>query len=576
MAVSGEAVAGLAAKFAVMRPALDERQWRRYLGSEARALGHGGVVAVARASGCSENTVAAGVREIESGELDGLPAGRSRRAGGGRKRAEERQPGLTEALLEVAGESTRGDPMAEVTWCSQSLRELARLMAARGFSCGKDTAARILRDAGYRLQAMAKVLEGSQHPDRDAQFRHVNGRIAAFRAAGDPVVSVDAKKKELVGPFGRPGRSWRPGGDPVRVRDHDFMDRGLGMIVPYGIYDVAANRGFVSVGTSHDTAAFAVSALRLWWQAEGASRYEGARRLLVVCDAGGSNSCRCHLWKDQLAVLAAGTGLRVEVCHFPPGTSKWNKVEHRMFCHITRTWRARPLMTRQDAVAGIAATVTAGGLKCTAVLDDGDYPGGVRVSRERVRYLEDRVLSRDPFHGEWNYAVLPAPRPAPQQPEPAPGPAPDLPGLAALAGIADLPALLDAMALPWQAAREQRLHLQRGRPRAKASGGGQKALPYESVITAAACRLRLGMPWRLLGELLGADTSTVSLAGNRAVPLLQAHGITPGHAPARITTTAELRSHAAARRIPVEIDTTLQAAANRLKRLPPRNTTHPT
>ena len=577
MAVSGEVAAGLTAKFAVMRPALAERQWRRYLGSEARALGHGGIAAVARAAGCSESTVAAGVREIESGELDGLPAGRSRRAGGGRRRAEEEQPGLREALLELAGQATRGDPTAEVTWCSQSLRELGRLMAARGFSCGKDTAARILRDAGYRLQAMSKVLEGSQHPDRDAQFRHVNGRIAEFRAAGDPVVSVDAKKKELVGPFGRPGRPWRPGGDPVRVRDHDFTDRELGMIVPYGVYDVAANRGFVSVGASHDTAAFAVNALRLWWQAEGASRYEGARRLLVACDAGGSNSCRCRLWKDQLAVLAQEAALRIEVCHFPPGTSKWNKVEHRMFCHITRTWRARPLMTRQDAVAGIAATATAGGLKCTAVLDDGDYPGGVRVSDERVKYLEDRVLDRGPFHGEWNYAVLPAPRPAPPpQPEPGTGPGPDLPGLAALAGIADLPALLDAIALPWQAAREQRLHLDRGRPRAKASGGGQKALPYDAVVTAAACRLRLGTPWRLLGELLGADTSTVSLAGNRAVPLLEAHGITPGDAGTRITTASELRSHATARGIPVDIDTTLQAAANRLKRRPPRNTTHPT
>ena len=575
MAVSDDVLAGLAAKFAVMRPALDERQWRRYLGSEAAALGHGGIAAVARAAGCSEATVAAGVGEIGSGEPAGLPAGRSRRPGGGRKRAEEQQPGLREALLELAGESTRGDPAAEVTWCSQSLRELERLLAARGFSCKKDAVARILRGAGYRLQAMSKVLEGSQHPDRDAQFRHVNGKIAEFRAAGDPVVSVDAKKKELIGPFGRPGRSWRPGGDPVRVRDHDFADRDLGMIVPYGIYDVAANRGFVSVGASHDTAAFAVAALRLWWQREGSLRYPGARRLLVACDAGGSNSCRCRLWKDQLAVFAEGTGLEVSVCHFPPGTSKWNKIEHRLFCHITRTWRARPLMTREDAVAGIAATVTGQGLKCTAVLDERDYPGGVQVSDERMRYLEDRLLSRGPFHGEWNYAVAPAPRPAPD-PGPEPGPGPDLEGLAALAGVSDLPALLGALAVPFAAAREQRLHLARGRPRAKAGGGGQQALPYEAVITAAACRLRLGMPWRLRGELLGTDTSTVSLAGNRAIPLLEPHGITPGHASAHITTAAALRSHAMATGTPVDIDTTLQAAANRLKHRRPRNATHPT
>jgi Rhodopirellula transposase DDE domain len=571
MAVSGDAEAGLAGKFAVMLPLLDERQRRLYLGSEARALGHGGIVAVARAAGCSETTVAAGVREIEAGEPGGLPAGRSRRPGGGRKRAEEEQPGLREALLELAGDATRGDPMAEVTWCSQSLRELARLLAGRGFSCGKDAAGRILRDAGYRLQAMSKVLEGSQHPDRDAQFRHVNERIAEFRAAGDPAVSVDAKKKELVGPFGRPGRAWRPGGDPVKVRDHDFMDRGLGLVVPYGIYDIAANRGFVSVGTSHDTAAFAVSALRLWWQREGAARYEGARRLLVVCDAGGSNSCRCRLWKDQLALFAGGTGLEVSVCHFPPGTSKWNKIEHRLFCHVTRTWRARPLMTREDAVAGIAATVTGQGLKCTAVLDDADYPDGARVSDERMQYLESRVISRSPFRGEWNYAVLPAPRPGPEpEPEPGTGPSPDLQGLAALAGIPDLGALLEAVAVPWAAAREQRLHLERGRARRTSGGGGPRMLPYDAIVTAAACRLRLRMPCRLLGELLGVDQSTVRLAASRAVPLLEAHGITRhGNGP-RITTIAELRAHAQATGTPVDLDTTLQAAAKNAERRTPR------
>jgi len=565
MAVSGDVVAGLAAKFAVMRPLLSEGQWRAYLGSEARALGHGGIAAVARAAGCSENTVAAGVREVDSGELDGLAAGRSRRPGGGRKRAEEEQPGLRQALLGLAEQSTRGDPVAAVTWCSASLRELERLMAARGFACKKDAVARILRGAGYRLQAMSKVLEGRQHPDRDAQFRHVNARIAGFRAAGDPVVSVDAKKKELVGPYGRAGRQWRPQGGPVKVRDHDFMDRELGMIVPYGVYDVAANRGFVSVGCSHDTAAFAVAALRLWWRHEGALRYEGASRLLVICDAGGSNSCRCHLWKDQLAVLAAEAGLRIEVCHFPPGTSKWNKIEHRLFCHVTRTWAARPLMTREDAVAGIAATVTAQGLKCTAVLDDGDYPGGVKVSDERIRHLEERILERDAFHGEWNYAVLPAPRPAPE-PEPEPGPGPDLEGLAALAGISDLPALLAAVTVPFAAAREQRLHLDRGRPRRKASGGGPRALPYEAIVTAAACRLRLNVPWRLLGELLGADATTVTLAANRAIPLLQAHGITAASDRPRITSIEELRTHAEAAGITIDIDTTLQAAANHAKR----------
>jgi hypothetical protein len=574
MAVSGEAEAGLAAKFAVMRPLLGERLWRLYLGSEARALGYGGIAAVARAAGCSEATVAAGVSQVEAGEPGALPPGRSRRPGAGRPAAEEEQPGLRQALLEVAEQSTRGDPVAEVTWCSQSLRELERVMAARGFACKKDAVARILRGAGYRLQAMSKVLEGRQHPDRDAQFRHVNARIAEFRAAGGPVVSVDAKKKELPRPYGRPGRRWRPGGDPVEVRDHDFTDRELGMIVPYGVYDIAANRGFVSVGCSRDTAAFAVNALRLWWRHEGALRYEGASRLLVICDAGGSNSCRCHLWKDQLAVLAEEAGLRIEVCHFPPGTSKWNKIEHRLFCHVTRTWAARPLMTREDAAAGIAATVTAGGLKCTAVLDDGDYPGGVKVSGERIRHLEERILERGAFHGEWNYAVLPAPRPAPE-PAPAPGPGPDLQGLAALAGVADLPALLAAAAVPFAAAREQRLHLERGRPRRKASGGGPRALPYEAIVTAAACRLRLRMTWRLLGELLGVDGTTVTLAASRAIPLLQAHGIAPGNDRPRITSIEELRTHAEAAGITIDIDTTLQATASHAKHGRPRSTTRP-
>ena len=543
MAVSGDVEAGLAAKFAVMLPLLDERQRRLYLGSEARALGHGGIAAVARASGCSQTTVAAGVSEIEAGQPGALPGGRSRRAGAGRPPAGDVQPGLREALRGLAEEGTRGDPMAEVTWCSRSLRELAGELARRGFGCGKDAAARMLRAEGYSLQGMSRVLEGRQHPDRDAQFRHINARIAACRAAGDPVVSVDAKKKELIGPYYRGGRSWRRQGDPVRVRDHDFADRELGKVVPYGIYDVAANRGFVSVGTSHDTAAFAVAALRAWWQREGAARYQAARRLLVVCDAGGSNSSRCRLWKDQLALLAGETGLQIAVCHFPPGTSKWNKIEHRLFCHITRTWSTRPLMTREDAVAGIAATVTSQGLKCTAVLDEGDYPDGVEVSGQRMRYLEERLLDRDTFHGEWNYTILPAPRPAPP-PGPRPAPGPDLEGLAALAGIASLPALLATMTLPWQAAREQRLHLDRGHARRKTSGGGPKRLPYDAIVTAATCHLRLRMPYRLLGELLGVHESTVGLAGQRIIPLLEQAGITPRHDGAPITTLDELAKHA--------------------------------
>ena len=562
MAVSADGGAALAAKFAVMRRlGLDERQWREYLGIEARALGYGGIAAVARAAGCSESTVAAGVAEIEA--LDGpgaLPPGRARRPGGGRKKAEDKDPGLRPALRGLAEAATRGDPVAELTWCSLSLRDLEREMAARGFRCGKDAIARMLREDGYSLQGMSRVLEGKQHPDRDAQFRHINAMIAAFQDAGDPVVSVDTKKKEQLGPFHRAGRAWRPAGDPVRVRDHDFPDAELGKIAPYGVYDIAANRGFVSVGTSRDTAAFAVNALRLWWQREGSSRYRGARRLLVACDAGGSNGYRCRLWKDQLAVLAGETGLEITVCHFPPGTSKWNKIEHRLFCHITRTWRARPLMTAGDAVAGIAATTTYQGLKCTAVLDEGDYPDGVTVSDQRMKYLEERILDRQETRGEWNYTVLPAPRPgADPEPEPGPRPGPDpalLQDLAALAGIGDLQALLAAVAVPWQAAREQRLHLDRGAARRKASGGLPRRLPLEAIVTAAACHIRLRMPYRLLEELLGAHATTISLAARRVTPLLEEHGITPQKDSIRVSTIDQLRKHAATAGITLTAGTT--------------------
>ena len=549
----------LAAKFAVMRPVLGERQWRVYLGSEARALGHGGIAAVARAAGCSESTVAVGVSEIEEGE-PGLPPGRSRRPGAGRKKAEVRDPGLRPALRGLAEAATRGDPMAEITWCSVSLRELERQMALRGLRCGKDAIARMMREDGYSLQGMSRVLEGKQHPDRDAQFRHINGMIGTFKAAGDPVVSVDAKKKEQLGPFYRDGRTWRPRGDPVKVRDHDFPDEELGKITPFGVYDIAANTGFVSVGTSRDTAAFAVSALRRWWQAEGALRYPGARRLLVTCDAGGSNSYTSRLWKDQLAVLAAETGLEIWVCHFPPGTSKWNKIEHRLFCHITRTWRARPLMTREDAVAGIAATTTYAGLKVTAVLDENDYPTGTEISDEQMRYLEGRILDRHPVHGEWNYAVRPVPRPAPDPgPDPEPGPAgPDpalLEGLAALAGIPAPQDLLAQVSLAWTADREHRLTLDRGheRLRARKKNSTYRRLSGEAILAAAACRIRLGMTWALLGQILGVHHSSISVPASHAIPILRQHGITAAPGSPRITTPGKLRELATAAGIPISI-----------------------
>ena len=555
METSGAVAAVLAGKFAELRPHLDERGWRLYLGSEARAYAAGegcglaaAVAVVAGAAGVSRAMVMAGAGELAEGAEPA--SGRVRRPGAGRKKAEAVDPGLRPALRGLLEAATRGDPVIEVMWSSLSLREIEREMAARGHRCKKDALARMMREDGYSLQGMSRVLEGKQHPDRDAQFRHINDMIAAFRAAGDPVVSVDGKKKEQLGPYHRAGRSWRPQGDPVKVRDHDFPDEELGKITPYGVYDIAANRGFVSVGTSRDTAAFAVNALRLWWQQEGSLRYPGAKRLLVTCDAGGSNSYTSRLWKHELAVLAEQAGLEIWVCHFPPSTSKWNKIEHRLFCHITRTWRARPLMTKQDAVAGIAATTTYQGLKVTAVLDENDYPTGREVSDERMEYLQDRVLDRHGEHGEWNYAVLPVPRPAPE-PEPEPEPAgPDpalLEGLAVLAGVPAPQDLLAQLSLHWHAGREYRLTLRRGHERrTRRKKTAYRKLSPQAILVAAACRIRLRMTWTLLSQVLGVHHSSISVPASHAIPILCQHGITADPDPPRITTPGQLREHAAA------------------------------
>ena len=573
MSADGADVAVLAGKYAELRPHLDERAWRLYLGSEARALaGASGralpaaVAVVAGAAGVSRATVSAGAGELAGGAVPS--PGRQRRPGAGRPRAEDAQAGLREAVLGLAEAGTRGDPVAELRWTTLSLRDLERELAARGLRAGKDAVARILKEDGYSLQGMAKVLEGSQHPDRDEQFRRISAAVAEFTAAGDPVVSVDAKKKEQLGPFGRQGRAWRPGGDPVRVRSHDFPDPGLGRVVPYGVYDIAANRGFVSVGTSRDTPAFAVASLRRWWLEEGSLRYPGAKRLLVTCDAGGPNACASRGWKSGLAALAAETGLEVTVMHFPPGTSKWNKIEHRMFCHVTRTWRARPLMTAQDAVAGIAATVTARGLKCTAVLDEAGYPEGEKVPEARMRYLRGHVITRHEQRGEWNYTVRPAP-PGPE-PEPAPAPAgPDPALLAALARLAGLPAPADLLVLAgpaFGAAREHRLAAERGGQRARASGPASpyRKLSDEAVLVAAACRTRLAMPWALLARLLSVHPASLSVPAAPAVTALHVAGLGKPAGP-RIRTLASLHQHASAAGITIPAP---PAAARRTTRKP--------
>jgi Rhodopirellula transposase DDE domain len=565
-----QVVAGLAGKFAELRPHLDELRWRLYLGSEARAYADArgcGLAAaaavVAVAAGVSRATVVSGAAALAAGT--GPMPGRSRRPGGGRKKLEDKDAELRPLLRELAEASTRGDPCSPLVWTTLSVRQIAAELTRRGHRCGKDTVARMLRADGYSLQGMSRTAEGRQHPGRDAQFGHINAMIAAFTAAGHPVISVDAKKKEHLGPLGRAGRCWRPVGDPVRVADHDFPDRARGTVIPYGIYDIAANRGFVSVGTGCNTAAFAVAALRAWWQREGSLRYPAARQLLVVCDAGGSNGYTCRLWKDQLARLAADTALAITVCHFPPGTSKWNKIEHRLFCHITRTWRARPLMTIEDAVAGIAATTTSQGLKVTAACDDAAYPAGVKVSDERMACLEDRLLDRGEQHGEWNYTMLPVPRPAPAPgPPPAPQPSPALlAALATLAGLPDLDTLAAATVLPYAAAREERLHLTRGHPRRKTSGT-PATLPFPALLAATACHHQASISYQLLSQLLGVHHTTLNLNASRLTPLLAQHGITPRHQRARIRTPHQLHQLAATHGIP---PTTLTPQP------PPANTT---
>ena len=394
----------VARRYDAVRPHLTERQCRVWLGAEARELGSGGVRVVADAAGVSPDTVRRGRDELDDPQP--LEVGRSRVPGGGRKRAGELDPGLAGALDKLVDPDSRGDPMTPLRWTAKSLRTLAGQLRAQGRPASAALVQRLLHEAGYSLQANAKTLEGSQHPDRDAQFRHIHDTAAAFLAAGDPVVSVDAKKKENVGQFKNGGREYQPKGSPVRVNVHDFPSDAEGKAIPYGVYDIGANTGWVSVGTDHETAAFAVNTLRTWWNTQGRLAYPGARRLLITADSGGSNGRRRRAWKTELAELAAGTGLDISVCHLPPGTSKWNKIEHRLFAQITRNWRGRPLTSHEAIINLIGATATTTGLTVTAQLDTAPYPTGVKVSD---REMKDLPITRDPWHGEWNYTLHPAP-----------------------------------------------------------------------------------------------------------------------------------------------------------------------
>lgn len=397
MAADEQAVAR---RFAAIAPFLDERQRRLWLGVEARELGHGGIAAVARAAGVSRPTVAKAVKELDQ-PVEAVAVGRARRPGGGRKPAVEADPGLLEALDALVAPATRGDPSSPLRWTSKSTRELSDALRAAGHRASHTLVGRLLRRLGYSLQAAVKTREGTQHPDRDAQFRYLTAQVNDHLDAGQPVVSVDTKKKELVGRYKNGGREWQPTGQPEQVNVHDFVGE-QGKAIPYGVYDIGEDVGWVSVGTDHDTSAFAVQTLRRWWQSMGQPTYPAADRLLVCADGGGSNGYRTRLWKTELAALAAETGLTITVCHLPPGTSKWNKIEHRLFSHISMNWRGRPLTSHETVVQLIGATTTRSGLHVHAELDNGVYPKGIKITDQQMRALP---LHRHDFHGEWNYTL---------------------------------------------------------------------------------------------------------------------------------------------------------------------------
>jgi hypothetical protein len=392
----------LAAMFAVLSPHLDERQRRLLAGAQARALGRGGIAMVSRASGMARSTVRIGANEIDQGpEL----TRRARRPGAGRPKATDQDPGLLHALDALVEPTARGDPESPLRWTCKSTHNLAEELTAQGHRVSARTVAELLAGMDYSLQATSKQVEGAQHPDRDGQFRYLNEQARQHLADSQPVISVDTKKKEVVGNLGNKGREWQPKGSPVRVDVHDFPDPNIGKAIPYGVYDLGADQGWVSVGDDHDTAAFAVATIRRWWQMVGKVAYPDAARLLVTADAGGSNSYRSRLWKVELGKLAAETGLQVTVCHFPPGTSKWNRIEHRLFSQISMNWRGRPLVSHEVVVDLIGATTTRTGLRVRAELDRGAYPTGVKV---RDAELAAVPLIRHDWHGEWNYTITTA------------------------------------------------------------------------------------------------------------------------------------------------------------------------
>jgi hypothetical protein len=395
-------------KFRSLAPIMDERMRRRWAASEARALGWGGIALVAQATGLSPVTIRQGIAELKAAPTDrpeettGAP--RVRRRGGGRKRLSQADRTLRKHLEALVDPATRGDPQSPLRWTCKSTRHLAEALAGQGHHVSHQTVARLLQELDYSLQANRKTKEGACHPDRNAQFEYIAKQVRSFQRRGQPVVSVDAKKKELVGDFKNGGREWQPQGEPEEVRCKDFKDKRLGKVAPYGVYDLTANAGWVSVGIDHDTAQFATETISRWWERMGRFVYPGATELLVTADAGGSNGSRTRLWKVSLQGLADQIGVRISVCHFPPGTSKWNKIEHRMFCHITENWRGKPLISRAVIVNLIGSTKTATGLRIEAELDTNSYEAGIKVSDDDLAAVK---MKKHRFHGDWNYTISP-------------------------------------------------------------------------------------------------------------------------------------------------------------------------
>jgi transposase len=543
----------LAARFAVLLPHLNERQQRLALAVEARLLGHGGVRAVAQVAGVSETTVRRGVVELEAGE-EPFPPDRVRRPGGGRKSAAHQDPDLVPALLALVEPDERGDPMSPLRWTTKSLRHLAEELTRQGHPVSAPTVGRLLKREGFSLQANVKTLEGAQHPDRDAQFRYLNQQVKDHQADGEPVISVDTKKREQLGRLPMAGREWRPKGEPVEVEDHHFFFTGpdVEQAIPYGIYDLTRNTGWVNVGVDHDTSVFAVESIRRWWRARGHRDYPKASRLLITADAGGSNGYRYRVWKSELATLAAETGLAITVCHFPPGTSKWNKIEHRLFSHITMNWRGRPLTSHEIIVKTIAATRTSSGLRVEAALDPGDYPTGVAISRQRLDALP---LERHPVHGTWNYTLRPqlasCCTEAAHVGEPG---SPAQRRQAMLQQLADrrltgmTSTELERLAVtlaPAQAARAQQRHSQQRGGRARRATGNLRSKP----LLDDAARLLITLLYQrqvcsmnVLSDLLEVTATCIGDTVKQTREALEDHGHTFGAAPLRFPTAQALRA----------------------------------